>query len=139
SRALRAFRRPHARCGEGRFFGASVNVQAMMDISDGLSTDLHRLCASSGCGAILEDVPVASAAHAMAAQLGEDPQRYALAAGEDFELLVAIAPRAFAHLAQRFTVRFGRPLHRIGHLRAQWGIEFRHEPLPRSGWDHFAR
>lgn len=137
--ALRAFRRPLARCAEGRFFGASVNVQAMMDISDGLSTDLDRLCAASGCGATLDDVPVNAAAQALAEQRGEDPQHYALAGGEDFELLVAIAPRAFAHLAKRFAVRFGRPLHPVGHLRAQAGIDFRNEALPRSGWDHFAR
>ena len=43
--ALRAFRRPHARCAEGRFLGASRNVEAMIDCSDGLSTDLDRLCA----------------------------------------------------------------------------------------------
>ncbi|MGA8535349.1 MAG: AIR synthase-related protein, partial [Candidatus Tumulicola sp.] len=133
-----AFRRPQARCDEGRFFGASRNVQAMIDISDGLSTDLDRLCAAGGCGAVVESVPVAEAARAVATQKGTDPERYALGGGEDFELLVAIAPRAFAHLARRFAQRFRRPLQRIGSLRAQSGIDFRGEPLERSGWDHFA-
>lgn len=136
--ALRAFRRPQARCAEGRFFGASANVQAMMDLSDGFSTDLDRLCAASGCGAIVESVPVASAASEAANALGEDPERYALAGGEDFELLVAIAPRAFAHLARRFQSHFKRPLHRVGVLRGDPGVEFRGEPLARSGWDHFS-
>jgi thiamine-monophosphate kinase len=136
--ALQAFRRPQARCAEGRFFGASANVRAMMDLSDGLSTDLDRLCAASGCGAGLEDVPVAPAASAAAKSTGEDPARYALAGGEDFELLVAVAPRAFTHLARRFAASFGRPLHRIGTLRAGTGVTFRGEPVPRTGWDHFA-
>ncbi len=136
--ALRAFRRPEARCAEGRFFSASANVQAMMDISDGLSTDLDRLCAASGCGAILEGVPAAPSAREAATALGEDPERYALAGGEDFELLVAIAPRAFAHLARRFSARFKRPLHRVGVLRAEAGLEFRGESLARTGWDHFS-
>jgi thiamine-monophosphate kinase len=135
--ALCAFRQPAARCAEGRFFGASRNVQAMMDCSDGLSTDLDRLCAASRCGAIVENVPVAGAARAAAQKLGEDPERYALAGGEDFELLVAIAPRAFSHLARQFAARFARPLQRVGVLKAQPGIEFRNEPLARSGWDHF--
>ncbi len=135
--ALAAFRRPHARCAEGRFFGASRNVRAMMDCSDGLSTDLDRLCAASRCGALVESVPVAGAARAAATRLGEDPERYALAGGEDFELLVAVVPRAFAHIAQRFAARFARPLHRVGVLRAAPGIEFRGERLQRSGWDHF--
>jgi thiamine-monophosphate kinase len=136
--ALRAFRQPQARCAEGRFLGASRNVQAMMDCSDGLSSDLDRLCAGSGCGAIVDSVPVAEAARAVATRMGEDPERYALAGGEDFELLVAIAPSAFTHLTQRFAARFGRPLRRVGVLRAQPGVDFRNEPLKRSGWDHFA-
>ncbi|HEY5425078.1 MAG TPA: thiamine-phosphate kinase [Candidatus Tumulicola sp.] len=136
--ALRAFRRPHARCAEGRFLGASRNVEAMIDCSDGLSTDLDRLCAASGCGALLDDVPVAESARAVALRTGQDSERYALAGGEDFELLVAVRPRAFAHLAARFAARFGRTLHRVGTLRTQPGVALRGEPVERTGWDHFA-
>jgi thiamine-monophosphate kinase len=137
--ALRAFRHPAARAGEGRFLAASRNVAAMIDCSDGLSTDLDRLCAPSRCGAVLETVPVAPAARALALWRDEDPERYALAGGEDFELLVAVRPRAFAHVATRFHARFGRDLARIGTLRERPGIEFRGELLERTGWDHFAR
>jgi thiamine-monophosphate kinase len=136
--ALRAFRRPQARVAEGRFLAASRNVDAMMDCSDGLSTDLGRLCVASGCGALLESVPVAEPAQALAAARNEDPQRYALAGGEDFELLVAVRPRAFGHLAGRFSARFGRALHAVGVLRSQPGIEWNGAPLERSGWDHFS-
>ncbi|HEY6326267.1 MAG TPA: thiamine-phosphate kinase [Candidatus Cybelea sp.] len=135
--ALRSFRRPQARVAEGRFFGASRNVDAMMDLSDGLSTDLDRLCVASDCGATLESVPVAEPARALAAARGEDPERFALAGGEDFELLVAVRPRAFAHLAGRYAARFGRVLHRVGILRPGSGIEWNGAPLERSGWDHF--
>jgi thiamine-monophosphate kinase len=139
--ALRAFRTPQARCEEGRFLAASRNVEAMMDLSDGLSTDLARLCDASGCGAVLTAVPVAKTARALALALGEDAERFALAGGEDFELLVAVRPRAFDHLARRYAARFGRPLYRIGTLRAGGGVGFirdgAEEPLPRTGWDHF--
>jgi thiamine-monophosphate kinase len=137
--ALRAFRRPAARVAEGRFFAASRNVEAMIDCSDGLSTDLGRLCAASRCGALLDDIPVAPSARAVACRSGDDPERYALAGGEDFELLVAIRPRAFAYLGARFGARFGRALHRIGSLRSTPGVAFRNELLEPSGWDHFAR
>lgn len=139
SEALALFRRPEPRIAEGRFLGASRNVTAMMDISDGLSTDLHRLAEASGCGAELEDIPVAGSARALARARGADAERFALAGGEDFELLAAIRPRAFGFLANRYAKRFGRALLRIGALRAEPGIVWRGEKVERSGWDHFAR
>lgn len=136
--ALGFFRRPEPRVDEGRFLATSRNVDAMMDCSDGLSTDLPRLCAASGCGAVLESVPVAAAARRAAERLGEDPERFALAGGEDFELIVAVRPRAFGYLANRYEHRFKQRLHRIGALRKASGIEWRGAPLARLGWDHFA-
>lgn len=139
--ALRAHRRPNARVAEGRFLAASRFVHAMMDCSDGLSTDLRRLMSASKTGARVTDVPVAAAARAAAMQLGEDPERFGLAGGEDFELLIAVSPRAFSHLAIRFQARFGRPLLRVGTVQADERVvmvkQGREEPLERSGWDHF--
>ena len=142
AQAIAAHARPPARAAEGRWLGASANVHAMMDCSDGLSTDLARLCAASGCGAIVDSVPVAEAARAAAVAQGIDPALYALAGGEEFELIVAVAPRAFAHLASRFRAHFTRPLLRIGMLRAGEGVAVRkpdglEEPLAQMGWDHF--
>ncbi|MBV8147986.1 MAG: thiamine-phosphate kinase [Candidatus Eremiobacteraeota bacterium] len=135
--ALAAFRRPQARSDEGRFLAASRNVHAMMDCSDGLSTDLDRLCTASGVGAKIDRIPVAGAAKALAHRLGEDAEAFALAGGEDFELLVAIGSRAFRSIASRFSKRFHRPLEPIGTVRSQGGIEFRGALLARTGWDHF--
>jgi thiamine-monophosphate kinase len=140
--ALAAFRRPEARVAQGRWFGASRSVHALMDCSDGLASDLARLARASGVGARIEDVPVAASAAAAAAQLGERPEAFALAGGEDFELLVSIAPRAFAHLARRFEQRFGRPLYRLGRLLADERVvvvkDGNEEALERTGWDHFS-
>ena len=111
---LEAFRRPQPRIAEGRFLSASANVTAMMDRSDGLSTDLSRLCEASKCGAVIDNVPVASAARAAAQRNGEDPENFSLHGGEEFELLVAVRSRAFGYLASRFKKRFLRPLLRIG-------------------------
>lgn len=136
--ALRAFRRPQARYAEGRFLAASRNVLAVIDCSDGLSTDLARLCEASGCGAEIENVPVAPPARAAAESAGISPEAYALAGGEDFELIAAIAPRAFAYLQRRFALHFGRDLHRIGVLREQGGLVMHGRPVEPTGWDHFA-
>lgn len=132
-----AFRRPQPRIAEGRFLAASANVRAMMDCSDGLSTDLARLCVASGCGAALERVPVASAARAATARNGEDAETFALRGGEDFELLLAVRASAFSYLASRFEKRFQRPLFRIGVLQGATGIQWREQSLAASGWDHF--
>lgn len=135
---LQALRRPEPRIAEGRFLAASANVTAMMDISDGLSTDVHRLAAASGCGAVLDKIPVAPAARSFAEAANEDAECFALAGGDDFELLAAIRPRAFRYLAGRYAKRFGRALNEVGALRAEPGVVHGGERIERSGWDHFA-
>ncbi|MBV9028453.1 MAG: thiamine-phosphate kinase [Candidatus Eremiobacteraeota bacterium] len=135
--ALQAFRRPQPRLAEGRFFAASRNVTAMMDCSDGLATDLARLADAGACAATVECVPLHDAARDVAALLGEDPEKFALAGGEEYELIVAIRPRAFAHLSGRYAERFNRPLLRVGTFRNGSGVTWNGAPLERSGWDHF--
>jgi thiamine-monophosphate kinase len=141
-RALRAFETPEPRVREGRWLAASVNVHAMMDCSDGLSTDLGRLARASGCGALIESVPIDDAAQAVASAAGVDACDYALHGGEDFELIVTIKPRAFAHLAKRFEQRFGRALIPIGILEKDGGLRIREgagaRPIIAAGWDHLA-
>lgn len=123
---------PQPRIAEGRWLAACAAVRAMMDVSDGLSTDLRRMCAQSKCGALVERVP--SAPHVA--------ENDALAGGEDYELLVALKPRAFGHVATRFFKRFGRELERVGVMREHLGI-FRNtgtgeQEVAATGWDHFS-
>jgi thiamine-monophosphate kinase len=135
--ALRAFRTPAPRLAEGWWFGASRNVRAMMDCSDGPSTDVARLATASGLGAVIDVIPVAPAAREIAAACGADAERWALDGGEDFELIVAIATNAFSHLAGRFRTRFGRDLVRMGYATDEPGVRFADgAPVERAGWDH---
>lgn len=138
--ALQAYRAPVARLDEGRWLGASTSVHAMMDISDGLSTDLARMCARSGVGAVLDALPVCDAAAEAARALEVSPEAFALAGGEEYELLAAVDGRAFKHLAARFRARFGRELFKVGTFRAENGIVLRGDdgletPVVRTGWD----
>lgn len=120
------------RIAEGRWLAASRSVRAMMDLSDGLSIDLARMCAQSGCGALIERVPAAA---------GVAPAD-ALAGGEDYELLMAIAPQAFARIAGLFRKRFKRDLERVGVARDRAGVFFAQpggeQEVAASGWDHFS-
>lgn len=65
---------------------------SMMDISDGLSSDLLHICKQSNCGAVLyeEKIPVHDDARQFAYKLELDPTACALSGGEDYELLFTI-------------------------------------------------
>lgn len=140
-RAQAAFATPIPRVREGRWLAASLNVHALMDLSDGLVTDVPRLAAASGLAAVIETVPIDAAAAALAAAAGDLPQEWALRGGEDFELLLAVEPRAFAHLAHRYQQRFGADLLRIGRLEAGSGVRLLvsdgSAPLPAPDFTHF--
>jgi thiamine-monophosphate kinase len=143
-RLLAALDRPTARVGEGQTL-AGAGATAMLDLSDGLSTDLGRLCAESGVGAAVDlaAVPVEPALEPLGAAIGVAPLDLALAGGEDYELLATIAPEAAAGAAASIQERFGTALTDIGEIRATGGVvaiaadgtEF---PLEPRGWDHFA-
>jgi len=79
-------------------FGASLH--AMIDITDGLSLDLWRVCEASGVGAVLQASQLASVVSESAAAAanvdGRSAMDHALGDGEDFELLVAVAPKEAA-------------------------------------------
>jgi thiamine-monophosphate kinase len=88
-RALDRHLCPVPRVREGRALAEAGFASAMIDLSDGLASDLGHLCRESDVSArIREDqVPVDPAASAIARYLGKDPMALALQGGEDFELL----------------------------------------------------
>jgi len=122
------------RLAEARVLAERRVAHAMMDLSDGLSRDLPRLCRASGVGAEIEADAVPVHADVLDGSL-----RSALDDGEDFELLVA---HAALDGADRAALRAaGVVLHEIGevvgaergiHLRTADGVR----PLVPRGFDH---
>ena len=89
-----AHRRPQPRVPAARAAAATGKVHAAMDLSDGLAGDLPKLAAASGVGARIEvsKLPVSDALWRASEALGQEPSALALSGGEDFELLLAVAP-----------------------------------------------
>lgn len=87
--------KPHPRINEARAAVATGKVHAMMDLSDGLSMDLTRMCEASGVGARVyyDQVPMSDELRAAAEKLDKDPLELAVSGGEDYELLITCYPK----------------------------------------------
>ena len=111
-------------------------LNAGIDVSDGLALDLSRLAAESGCGAVVEidRVPISDAARTFA-----HPLRHALGDGEDFELLLAVSPVAADEILRDQPLDC--PIACVGELIAETGLWQRQAdggrtPLNPTGWQH---
>lgn len=80
------------RVAEAQRLVGGVRLGAMIDLSDGLSSDVGHICQESGAGVVIEGdrVPISSAAREMAAGDGRSALEHALNDGEDFELLFTV-------------------------------------------------
>jgi thiamine-monophosphate kinase len=135
--------RPEPRVAEGRWLGGAEGVHAMMDLSDGLVTDLGHVCRESGVGARvwLDRLPIAPAARTVAAALATDPMPWAAAGGEDYELLVTLDPGAAPAVASGLAAATGTPLTVVGEIHTGAGLAFldsagRSADVP-PGYEHF--
>lgn len=112
------------RLAEGRWLARHIRPHAMLDLSDGLGTDLPRLARASGCG-FQVDCPKLPARPG-----GGSP----LTDGEDYELLLAVPPRRADRLRAEWP--FPRtPITRIGKLDVPGSFP----PKWPAGWDHFTQ
>jgi thiamine-monophosphate kinase len=141
---LDALARPVARVGEGQTL-AGRGATAMMDLSDGLATDLSRLCLASGVGARLDldAIPVSAALADAAPALGVDPLELALGGGEDYELVATLGLADVDRARHELHERFGVRLSVVGEVVEGTGVtgvsaDGREARLRPSGWDHFA-
>jgi thiamine-monophosphate kinase len=138
--ALRSHRLPEPRCDVGAWLARNCFASCMMDLSDGMSMDLPRLCEASGVGAEISGARLPVFAHARRWQC--DPVQLALHGGEDFELLFAVPLRKARHFEEAYPPGFP-PISRVGYLRKQHGVIWIPETgaKPRrlipAGFDHF--
>jgi thiamine-monophosphate kinase len=142
-RALRAQLFPQPRIRLAQALRRTAAPRAMIDISDGLSTDLSHICEESGLGARLfgDRIPAVNVPAALAGRLRTSGLRLALNAGEDYELLFTV-PR---DRAERFPRKLGGVrLTPIGEITRERRVVLmdaagRVRLLPPRGWDPFRR
>ena len=137
--------RPVPRVTEGRWLAGAEGLTAMMDLSDGLATDLPRLLTESGASATIDlpRLPVAPAARAVAAALDQNPIDWATGGGEDYELLVTCARDAFERLREGLAEVTGTGLTAVGEIGGGLGVRWvggdgRDAMVP-AGFEHFSR
>jgi thiamine-monophosphate kinase len=121
-----------------------LGATAMMDLSDGLAADLPKLLRASGVGAVVyaAQVPVHPAAAHWAHAHGLDPVAFAIAGGEDYELLIAAPPSAAQQMLECIPAKTGVSLTHIGEVIAVQEVwlqrtDGRRESFAIGGWDHF--
>ena len=142
--AVAAHCRPVPRVEAGRALAESGAVHAMMDLSDGMASDLPRLARASGLGAAVEAerVPVDPSATAVAEALGGDALGWALGGGEDFELMFTCDPGSVELLADLVAeAAGGLSVTQVGRLTPGPGVSLirqgKEEPITYMGYDHF--
>jgi thiamine-monophosphate kinase len=112
---------------ESRWLTGNFSIHAMMDLSDGLGTDLPRLARASGVGFEVKKTTIPRNRGCSV--------ECALSDGEDYELLFAVSPDQSGRLVKQWRKKFPRlPLTRIGRLKARLGT--RSSKLP-AGYVHF--
>jgi thiamine-monophosphate kinase len=132
--------KPEARLESVRYFEkVGLLPTSMIDISDGLASDLLHICKASGTGAFIEEaqVPIHDEARMQALEFRLDPITCALNGGEDYELLFTVSPSDLEK------VRFMDSVYIIGEITPKEDGVTLHtsggqiHPVTAQGWKHF--
>jgi thiamine-monophosphate kinase len=121
---------PDPRLAVGQYLRERKLASAMIDISDGLSTDLGHICEESGAGAVVY-------AEALPAAAGKDGLALALHGGDEYELLFTARPQR--RIPKQIA---GVPVTRIGEILSEKQMmlataDGKTQPLKPAGWEHF--
>jgi thiamine-monophosphate kinase len=133
--------RPIPRTAEGRAISRSGCASAMIDISDGLSSDLAHICEQSGVGAEVHSdrIPVSPSVMKLSGELTMPALHYALSGGEDYQLLFTVPPGKLNKLQSLHI-----PVTEIGEVKQRKVLMLvdsrgRKNPLQATGYEHFRK
>ena len=132
---------PEPRLRLGHALGEAGLVTSMIDISDGLSTDLWHLLEESNCGAVIRSgaIPIAECTRRYAGSRGADSLRLALNGGEEYELLFT-APADSSSEFKKLNKSLGITITEVGEVVEERGLQIEIRgalsPLLPSGYEH---
>lgn len=124
----------------GQALAQSGCMHAMMDLSDGLATDLAHICKASGVGAEIEagQVPLSAALQQAAGVLVMSPLQLALSGGEDYQLVFTAAPDQSD--MQQIAQSVGCKVHCLGRIVKGTGVVLcegdRRRDIDFKGYEH---
>jgi len=139
-----AHNRPVPQLEAGRIIAQSRWASAMIDVSDGLLSDLGHICEASGVGGLLfkSNVPLSENLKAMAGAGNFDPYELAMKGGEDYQLLVTVPGENTGQFEKMFQGGSPCRVYCLGEITEGKGIQIvRHdgvrETIKISGFNHF--
>jgi thiamine-monophosphate kinase len=141
---MEAHNRPIPSLEAGRIIAESRLAGAMIDLSDGLVSDLRHICDASGVGARLffDSIPLSEEVRSLAEISNLDPYELGLYGGEDYGLLVTVPAKNSEQFEKLFFE--GKPCHisEVGEITVEKGIRMLmadggEEVLSIRGFDHF--
>ena len=133
--------KPEARKDIIEFLAAQkIQPTSMMDISDGLSSEILHICKQSELGCVLyeEKIPIAEATKQAAFKFELDPTACALSGGEDYELLFTIPQSEYDKLVlneQISVIGYMTDAEQGAQLFTKGGSKY---PITAQGWNHLA-
>lgn len=144
-RLVRSYKRPEPRLDVARLLRGNSSVHGAIDVSDGLSSDLLRVCRAAGVGCEVDagSLPVSRTTELFCRTHGHEPAEWAIRSGEDYALVLGVSARSAKSVCERIEKKLDVPARVVGRFTKSKGVYRLRYPdgsvhrLRPSGWDHF--